>query len=147
MGLLPISEAASIHLHLHFCPRSRLRIGSLETSSAVLSCVSPLILHTRAESSIWCLLMGLLPISEAASIHLHLQPPSGQSRVSRVAHLRTDDLHCGESPGRHSTSIHKVVPVFCATIFGYHHEPVLLASLYSGRAKATTVKHKITKLQ
>ena len=37
-----------------FCPRSRLRIWSLETNSAIPSRVSPLIFRDQAESSIWC---------------------------------------------------------------------------------------------
>ena len=56
------------------CPRTCLRIWSRETGSVVPSRVSPLILHTQAESSIWCLLTGFLPLSAAASIYL-FKPP------------------------------------------------------------------------
>ena len=47
-----------------------LRNWSREAVSAAPSRVSLLILHTQAESSIWCLLTGFLPSSAAASIYL-----------------------------------------------------------------------------
>ena len=48
---------------------------------------------------IWCLLTGLLPISAAVSTYV-FKPPyaiSGQSRIYRVAQLRTDGVHCSLS--------------------------------------------------
>ena len=53
------------------CPRSRLKIWSRETGSAVSSRVSLFILHIQAESGAYS---GFLPISEATSISL-FKPP------------------------------------------------------------------------
>ena len=51
-----------------FLPRLRLRIWSRETGSTVPSLVSPLILHTQAESGA-CLLAGFRPLSATASTY------------------------------------------------------------------------------
>ena len=64
------------------CSRSRLRIWSRETGSAVPSRVSLLISILRPNLM---LTSGILPISAAASIYfLNRHTPSGQSRVYRV---------------------------------------------------------------
>ena len=56
----PVMAASSARGHLDFpCPRTRLRIWSRGTGSAVPSRVSPLSLHTQAESD-WLVLHGVL---------------------------------------------------------------------------------------
>ena len=73
-------------------PRSRLRIWSRETDSAVPSRFSLLISILRR---ILCLLTGFLPSSAVASIYLFKPPHAiGQFRVYRVTQLRTDGVHC-----------------------------------------------------
>ena len=62
-------------------------------------------------------LTGFLPISAAASIYLNRHTPSGQSRLYRVAQLRTDGVHCRESAGTGPTVL-KVVPVTGAAFAG-----------------------------
>ena len=70
------------------CPRSRLRVWSRELGSAVPSRVSPLVLHTQAESGAY------LRDSTSPSrfpLRFPLEPrnaPSGWSRVYRVTQLR-----------------------------------------------------------
>ena len=61
--------------------------------SAVPSRVSPLILHTRAESDWLVLTHGVSPAFRDG-VHMYRHPPSGQSRVYQVTHLRTDCVHC-----------------------------------------------------
>ena len=82
-------------------PRSRLRIWSLETSSA--GPVPRQSAHCPHSSWIWCLLTRLLSISTAAaSIYLYRHPPSVSPEFIRalITHLRTDDsVHCRESAG------------------------------------------------
>ena len=68
------------------------------------------------------LLRGFLPISTAASIYLHRQTPSGQSRVYRVTQLRTHGVHGRESAGIGQV-VFKVVPV-TGVAFAGHHGPV-----------------------
>ena len=51
------------------CPRSRLRIWSRVTGSAVPPRVSPLILHTQAESDWLVLTHGIPPLSATASVY------------------------------------------------------------------------------
>ena len=84
------------------------RIWSRETGSAIPSHVSLQPAHSPLSgwiiyhlSPIWSLLLltGFPPLSETASIYLYCQPPSGQSRVSRIAQLRTDCVHCREHAG------------------------------------------------
>ena len=53
----------------------------------------------RSLSTPWLNLIGwFLPLSSAASIHLLRHPPSGQSRVYRVAQLRTDGVFTATRP-------------------------------------------------
>ena len=65
------------------CPRSRLRIWSRETGSAVPSRVSLLISILRI-NLIWCLLTGFLPSSAAVSIYL-FKPPNDIGSVLSVS--------------------------------------------------------------
>ena len=60
----------------------------------------------------------LITISAAAS-YSYCQPPSGQSRVYRVAQLRTDDVHSRESAGTGPVVL-KVVPVTGAAYSGWN---------------------------
>ena len=75
------------------CPRSHLRIYSREKGSDVSSRVSPLILHTQAESGAY----------SRDSSHYSRQHPYKRSTAigsvpsSRVTPLRTDDAHDRES--------------------------------------------------
>ena len=98
-------------------PRSRLRIWSRETYSAVPSRVSLLILHTQDEYG--GLLTRFLPISAAASTYLYRFTPSGQRRLYRVAHLRIDGVHCREIAGTGPVVL-KVVPATGAAFAGNH---------------------------
>ena len=75
--------------------RSRLRIWSRETGSAVPSRVSLVISVLRLN----LVLTYGIPPEFRGSVHLlSLNPhtPSGQSRVYRVTHVRTDGVHCRE---------------------------------------------------
>ena len=119
-------------------PRSRLRVWSRETGSAVPFRVRLLIRHTQAES-------GNITFNSAYSralprsmrrpfiTYLYRQPPSGQSRVYHITQKRTDDVHCRESAGT-GPVVFKVIPVtdaaflqvssrtnFCAPPFCHTH--------------------------
>ena len=63
----------------------------------------PAHLHTRAESGAYSR-VPLNPPAFLDGVHLYRQPPSyiieGRSRVSQVAQLRTDGVHCRESTSR-----------------------------------------------
>ena len=80
------------------CPRSRLRVCSRETGSAVPSRVSLLILHTQPESGAYLRGSSRVP-RQRPFIYLNHHTPSGQSRVYRVTQVRTDGVHCRESIG------------------------------------------------
>ena len=69
------------------CLRSRPRIWSRETGSAVPSRVSLLFLHNQAESSIWCFHGGIPPDSAAAFIHLFEPPYAIGSVPSSSGHV------------------------------------------------------------
>ena len=93
------------------CPRSRLRIWSRETGSAVPSRVSLLISILRLN----LVLTYGIPPEFRGGVHkfiLNRHPPSGQSRVYRVTQLRTDGVHCRESAGTGPVNL-KVVPNEC----------------------------------
>ena len=90
------------------CPRSRLRIWSRETGSAVPSRVGLLILHTQAESGAYSRDSSHFPRRLLFS-HLYRQPPSNQSGVYRVTQLRIDGVHCRESASTGPVVL-KVVP-------------------------------------
>ena len=88
------------------CLRTRLRIWSRETGSAVPSHVSLLILHTQTAA--YSRNSSRVP-RRRPSIYFNRHAPSGQSRVYRVTQLRTDGVHCRESVGTGSVNL-KVVP-------------------------------------
>ena len=73
--------------------------------------------------------MGFLPISAAASIFLYRHTSSGQSRVYRVAQLRTDGVHCLESAGTRPFVL-KVVPVTGAAFSGITIDQLVYTSLF-----------------
>ena len=116
------------------CLRSRLRIWSRETGSAVPSRVSLPILHTWAESSIiYVMLSHGIPPDFLGGVHLqHLNchTPSGQYRVYRVTQLRTNGVHCRESAGTGPVAL-KVVPVTGAAFSGFTMDQFMCASLFS----------------
>ena len=104
------------------CPRSRLRIWSRETGSAVPSRVSLLILHTQAESGAYLRDSSRFPRRRPFIYLNRHNTPSGQSRVYRVTQMRTDGIHCRESAGT-ETVVLKVVSVMGAALAG-HHGPI-----------------------
>ena len=69
-----------------------------------------------------------LPLSAAASIYLYHQPPSGESRLYHITHLRNDGIHCRESTGTVPT-IFKVVPVKGAAFSGITMDQLMCVSL------------------
>ena len=93
------------------CPRSCLRVWSRETGSAVPSRVSLLI----SILSLNLMLTYGIPHEFRGGVHLFIygrHTPSSQSRVYRVAQLRTDGVHCRESAGTGPVNL-KVVPNEC----------------------------------
>ena len=104
------------------CPRTRLRTWSRETGSVVPSRVSLLILHTQAESDAYSRDSSRFP-RRCPFMYLNRHTPSGQSRVCRVTHLRTDGVHCRESVGTGPVVL-EVVPVTNAySHFAGRHRP------------------------
>ena len=107
------------------CPRSRLRIWSRETGLAVPSHVSPLILHTQAESDVYSRdsfrFPRLRPFIYIVNRH--------RFRAYQVTQMRTDGVHCRESYGTGSVVL-KVVPVTNATFSGFTMAHFLCASLF-----------------
>ena len=75
------------------CLRTRLRIWSRETGSAVPSRVSLLILHTQAEYGAYSRDSSQFP-RRRPFIYLNRHTPLGQCRLYRVTQLLTDDVHC-----------------------------------------------------
>ena len=95
------------------CPRSRLRIWSRETGSAVLSRVSLLISILRLN----LVLTYRTPPEFRGGVHLFIcnrHTTSGQSRVHQVTQWRTDGLHRRESAGTGPVNL-KLVPNGCST--------------------------------
>ena len=93
------------------CPRSRLRIWSRETGSAVLSRVSLLI----SILSLNLVLTYGIPPEFRGGVHLFIlnrHMSSGQSRVYRVTQSRTDGVHCRELAGTGPVKL-EVVPNEC----------------------------------
>ena len=93
------------------CPRSRLRIWSHETGSAVPSRVSLLISILRLN----LVLAYGISTEFRGGVHLFIlnrHTPSGRSRVYRVTQLRTDGVHCREFTGTGPVNL-KVVPNEC----------------------------------
>ena len=94
------------------CPRACPRIWSRETGSAVPSRVSLLISILRLNL---VLTYYVIPPEFRGGVHLFIlnrHTPSGQSRVYRVAQLRTDGVHYRESAGTGPVNL-KVVPNGC----------------------------------
>ena len=94
------------------CPRSRLRLGlarRVRQSRAASACSSPSILRLNL-----VLTYGIPPEFRGGVHFLYLNhhTPSGQSRVYRVAQLRTGGVHCRESAGTGPVNL-KVVPNEC----------------------------------
>ena len=84
--------------------------------------------HPPHSCWIWGFLTGFLPLSATASIYLYRQPPSSQSRVHQVTHLRTDGVHCREAAGAVPVVL-KVVRVAGASFSGITMVQILCASL------------------
>ena len=96
------------------CPRSRLRIWSRETGSAVPSRVSLLISILRLNM---VLTHEVPPDFRAAPIYSYRHPLSGQSRVYQITQLRTDGVHNRKCAGTEPVIL-KVVPVTGAALSG-----------------------------
>ena len=93
------------------CPRSRLRIWTRETGSAVPSRVNLLISILRLN----LVLTYGIPPDFRGGVHLFISnrhTPSGQSRVYRVTQLRTGGVHCRESAGTGPVNL-QVIPNEC----------------------------------
>ena len=111
------------------CHRTRLRIWSRETGSAVPSLISLLILHTQAESGVY-------------SRHSSQFPRRRQFIYTAIRHwvspefigpqLRTNDIHCRESTGT-GPAVLEVAPVTGAAFAG-HLNQLVLVPVCSGRA-------------
>ena len=71
----------------------------------------PAHLHTQAESGVFLRDCSLVPRRRPFT-YLNRHTLSGQSRVDRVTHLRTDGVHCRESAGTGPVNL-KVVPNEC----------------------------------
>ena len=83
----PAREQLKAENDFFSCPHSRLRIWSRETGLAVPYLDSSFILSTQSESGAYSRDPSIFPRR-----HLFLRlPPSGQSRVHWVTHVRTDD--------------------------------------------------------
>ena len=95
-------------------PRSRLRIWSRETGSAVPPGVSLLILHTQTESGAYSRDSSRFP-RRRPFIDLNRHTPLNQCRLYRLTQLRMNDVHCRESAGTGPVVL-KVVPVTGAAI-------------------------------
>ena len=116
------------------CSRTRLRIWSRETGSAVPSRVSLFIVHTQAESGAYSRDSSRFP-RRRPFIYLHRQnTPSGQSRVNWAMQLRTDGVHCRESAGTGRVVL-KVVPVTGAAILQGTMDQLMCASIFPRRAQ------------
>ena len=92
-------------------PRSRPRIWSRETGSAVPSRVSLVISTLRVN----LVLTYRIPPEFRGGVHLFIlnrHTASGQSRVYRVTQLRTDGFHCLESADTGPVNLN-VVPNEC----------------------------------
>ena len=78
------------------CPRSRLRIWSRETGSAVPSRVSPLILHAQAESGAY----SWAPLFPPAFHHGVVSTPEKCHRVSLTQNLRSNCVTTESPPAQ-----------------------------------------------
>ena len=105
--------------------RTRLRIWSRETGSAVQARISLLILHTQAEYGVHSRGSSRFP---PASVCLNRLTSSGQSRVNRVTRLRTDGVQCRKSAGTGPVVL-KVVLVTGAAILQVAMDQLMCISL------------------
>ena len=69
----------------------------------------PAHLHTQAESGAYLRDSSRVP-RRRPFIYLYRQPPSGQSQVYRVTHLRTDGVHCRDSAATGPVNLYPVDP-------------------------------------
>ena len=92
------------------CPRSRRRIWSCETGSAVPSRVN--LLYTEAEYDAYLRNSSRFP-RRRPFIYFNRHTPSGLSRVYRVTQLPVDGVHCRQSAGTAGPVNVKVVPNGC----------------------------------
>ena len=103
-------------------PRSRLRIRSRQTGSAVPSCVSSLILHELNLIG-WCSFMGFLPLPRDG-VHIYRQPSSCQSLLEFI---RSRDcvsmVFTAESIRRHRASSPQGSYSNGSCLFRYHRGP------------------------
>ena len=103
----PASDQVNVEMNIS-CPRSRLRIWSRETGSAVPSRVSLLISIQRLNLVFTYGIPPQFPRRRPFN-YLNGHTPSGQSRVYRVTQFRTVGVHCRESAGTRPVNL-KVVP-------------------------------------
>ena len=106
------------------CPRSRLRIWSYETGSAVPSRVSLLILHAQAESGAYSRDSSQFP-RWRPFLYLNRHMPSGQSRVYWVAQLRTDGVSLPRVCRHRASSLQDIGRCLCITM-----EQLMCVSLF-----------------
>ena len=99
------------------CPRSPLRNWSREAGSTTLYCFSPLIFTLRLNLIGWCLLMGFLPLSAAASIYT-VSHHGVSSELIGSRNCEPTAFHCQESTGTWPVVL-KVVPVMSAAFSGF----------------------------
>ena len=85
----------------------------------------PPILRTQAGSGAYSRDSSRFP----DGVHMYHQPPSGQSRVYRITHLRTDGIHCQESAGTGPVVL-KVVPATGAAFSGVTMDQLMCTSLF-----------------
>ena len=107
------------------CSRSRMRIWSRETGSAVSSRVAPLILHTQAECGACSMDFSHFPRRRL----LYREPPPGQSRAYQVTQLRSDGVYHRESTGTGLIFL-KVASVTSAAYIGNPTDQLMRASLF-----------------
>ena len=110
------------------CPRSRLRIWSRETGSAVPSRVSLLIIHTQAESGAYSRDYSRFP-RRRPFIFQNRHTTSVSPQVYRVTQLRTDGVHCRESAGTGASSPQGSSSDGCC-LCSHHHEPINACVLF-----------------
>ena len=121
---LPILPMVSSQENMIFpCPRSRLRIWSLETGWTVSSRASLLILHTPAE-------YGAYSLDYSSRVHLFVIPSTAIGSVPSISRhaITYEGVHCRESTGTGQVVL-KVVPVPGVAFSGIIMDQLLCASL------------------
>ena len=113
------------------CPRSRRRMWSLETGSAIPSRVSLLILHTPAESGVCSWDSSRFPRRRPNVPSTAIESvPS----LSETTQWRTDNVHCQKSACTEPVVL-KVVPVTGAALSSFTTDHFLCTSLSHGMAR------------